>query len=107
MTQVADVSQRRVYRVDVAWHEAGGRVVIVRRKFGRAGSALLRLFRVSPDLVLRLDALGSAAWRAMDGRRVEEVLEALRREDPEADDLPARLGRYLSTLASNGLIRLE
>ena len=102
-----DVSAQHVRRLDVSWHEQGDRVVITRPKFGRFGTALLRLFRVRPELTLRLDPLGSAVWRLLDGRTVGQVLAELERTHGDEPDLPQRLGRYLGTLASNRLISLS
>ncbi len=107
---IPDVSKRIVLRGDdVSWDEAeDGRVTLRRRKFGRVGTGVLKTFRVPPDLTVHLDAVGSEAWRLMDGRRtVGEVLQGLQVRFPDEENLGERLGKYLGTLVSNGLVRLE
>jgi len=90
------------------WHEgADGRVGVTRRKFGRFGTAMLRLARVKPDVTLKLDAMGSAAWRLMDGRTVAEMLPSLEAAFSEEGRLDERFGLYLSRLVQAGVVRLE
>ena len=44
----------------------------------------------------------------MDGSRtVEEVAQAIQKSHPDEQDVPARLGKYLSTLVSNDLVKLS
>lgn len=106
--RIPDVSHRTATRADVEWEELpDGRVAIRKDKFGPAASRLLQAFRVPPTLTVHLDTLGSDAWRLMDGRSVADILAELRRSHPREDDLPRRLGKYLSTLVSNDLVRLE
>lgn len=107
--RVPDVSDRTPVRADVDWTGTpDGRVSVRKRKFGAVGTRLLRMAGLKPDLTVNLDALGSRAWRLMDGRRtVADVLDGLREAFPHEEDLAPRLGRFLSTMVSNGLVRLE
>ncbi len=107
--RIPDVAQRTAHRADVQWEELpDGRIAIEKRKFGAAASKLLSAFKVPPTLTLKLDSLGSEAWKLMDGQRtVGQVAEALMAAHPDQEDVPARLGQYLSTLVSNDLVRLD
>jgi hypothetical protein len=104
-----DTSRRRPTPAAHIHWEAGpdGRVHLRRRKFGPVGTAVLRAFRIRPDLTVQLDAIGSEVWQLLDGRTVAAVLQALQERHPDEEDLPERLGHYLSVLASNRFIRLE
>ena len=81
-------------------------VAVEKRKFGTAASKLLGAFKIPPTITIKLDAIGSDVWRLLDGRTVGEILQELQRRYPDEDDLPARLGQYLSTMVSNELIAL-
>ncbi len=109
MERISDVSKRTPHRADVPWEVLpDGRVAITKRKFGAAASKLLAAFKVPPTLTLKLDGLGSEAWKLMDGKRtVGDVASALLAAHPDESDVPARLGQYLSTLVSNDLVRLD
>lgn len=109
MERIPDVSQRTAHRADVTWDVLpDGRIAITKRKFGAATAKLLGLFKVPPTMTLKLDALGSEAWKLMDGSRtIGQVAEALVAAHPDEKDVPARLGQYLSTLVSNELVRLD
>ncbi len=107
--RIPDVSERVAERSDGDWEVApDGRVHVHKSKFGPAGSRMLKAFRVKPTLTVKLDALGSEVWQLLDGRRrVADVLAELRRRHPDEEDLPARLGKFLSTMVSNDLVRLR
>lgn len=106
--RIPDVSHCTATRADVSWEElADGRVAVSKKKFGPAASRLLQALRMPPTLTVKLDTVGSDVWRLMDGRSVAQILEELRRLHPEEEDLPERLGQYLSTMVSNELVRLE
>ncbi len=109
MTQIDDASGLVPVRGNSPWEvDEHGRVALRRRKFGRMGTLLMRLFRMSPDLTVRLDPLGSAVWQLIDDRRTaQEILERLHAKFPQEENLGRRLGQYLSTLASSGFIRLQ
>jgi hypothetical protein len=67
-----------------------------------------RLFRLPTTLTVRLDELGSAAWRLLDGRRtVGQVLAELEKAFPGQPDLGKRLGAFLGQMASRELVRLR
>jgi hypothetical protein len=84
-----------------------GKVVLVRERFGPARRGLLRMFRVDPDLTVRLDELGTAAWALIDGKRtVGQMHVALQARFPGQADLAARLGKFLGMLVSRSLVRL-
>ncbi len=109
MERIPDVSKRTAHRADVEWEElADGRIAIKKRKFGAAATKVLAVFKVPSTLTLKLDGLGSEAWKLMDGSRtIGEVAEALVEAHPDEENVPARLGQYLSTLVSNDLVRLD
>lgn len=106
---VPDVSHDVAARApEVDWREEGGRVVLTKRKMGAVGTRVLRALRLPHTLTIRLDPLGSEAWRLLDGdRTVGEVAEAIQARHPDEEDVPRRLGQFLSTMVSNGLVRLE
>ena len=107
MERIPDVSARVPEPADVEVREEAGRVVLVRHRFGPVRSRIVRLFGAEPDLTIRLDPLGSRAWRLMDGRRtVAQVRAALEAEFPGEADVGARLGRLVGTLVSRGVLRL-
>lgn len=92
----------------VATTEASGLVTVRRRRFGAVRAALARPFGVPPEFTVRLDALGSEAWRLLDGQRtIGEVRAELARRRPEEKDLAARLGKFLSAMVSHRLVRLR
>lgn len=104
----ADASQRIAEPGDgVAWREEHGRVVLERPAAG-ARRLLLRLARQPASFTVRLDEVGSAAWRLVDGRRTVGAIHAeLARRFPAEADLASRLGRFVGMLASRGLLRLR
>lgn len=108
MERIPDVAARRAVRSEgVKWSDAAGRVSLRRPKFGPFGTRVLRVLRIPPDLTVHLDALGSAAWLAMDGRTVKEVLAHLQATFPGESDLGPRLGKFVGAMVSRGLVRLE
>lgn len=93
------------------WEEAEGERVMLRRpKPAERGLSGL-LIRVSAWLApprLRLDPIGSCAWRALDGTRtVGEVAAQLRERFGEASE-PAeeRLGKLVRLLRRDGFLAL-
>ncbi len=107
--RIPDVSARIAQRADVPWTVlADGRVQVTKSKFGPAGSKLLKAFKVPPTLTVKLDVLGSELWQLMDGKHtVAELLASLQKTHPDESELPARLGKFLSTMVSNDLVKLE
>lgn len=87
--------------------EPDGRVAIQRKKFGRFGTFLLKLVRIQPTLTLRLDGLGSAAWKLMDGRNVESLIDGLEEQFPDEGRLTERVGAYLTELQRSGVMTLH
>ncbi|HLF16652.1 MAG TPA: PqqD family protein [Candidatus Thermoplasmatota archaeon] len=103
-----DVSRRVAERADVPWEEAQGRIVVRRRRTGRVGGAVLRLFGIPADVTVHLDPLGSEAWLLMDGSRtVAAIRTELESRHPGEPDLALRLGRFLGTMVSKGFVRLR
>ena len=93
-----------------AWREdAHGRVVLERPRpttTGLAGVGDLISWWLSPRRV-RLDALGSTAWRQLDGRAtVAEAAEALAREHAVAD-APSRAARFVRLLRREGYLAFD
>ncbi|MGB0652104.1 MAG: PqqD family protein [Thermoplasmatota archaeon] len=85
-----------------------GHLRLRRRKFGRFGTLVLRVLRISPDLVVKLDDLGAAAWQLMDGKRtVAQVADCLRADRPEEEQIEQRLGSFLGILVSQRLVALR
>ena len=107
--QAADAAAWVPVRLVTDWQEGpDGRIVVRRRKFGRVGTAVLRMFRLRPDLTVHLDRLGSEAWRLADGRRTAGAIAGVLAERfPDERDVPARLGAYLSQLAAARLLRMD
>lgn len=92
----------------VATTDALGRVTVRRRRFGPVRAVLARPFGVPAEFTVHLDGLGSEAWGLLDGRRtVGEVHAELARRRPGEKDLAARLGKFLSAMASHRLVRLR
>ena len=108
MERIPDVSSRHAHRAEgVQWSEDKGRVTVRRRRFGRFGSALVRLARAEPDLTIHLDPIGSAVWLLCDGRKVSEIQADLARRFPGQEDIGRRLGSFLGTMVSKGMLRLD
>lgn len=109
MERIPDVSRSVAEPAeDVTIEEEKGRLTLRRRRFGPARAALVGLFGASKDFTVHLDALGTAAWRLLDGRRtVGEVRVELGRLFPQEKDVPARLGKFLSVLVSHQMVRLR
>lgn len=83
------------------------RIVLVRRRFGPLRRGLLRVFRVEPDLTVRLDDLGTAVWGLMDGvRSVAQIHAELEKRFPGQADLAPRLGKFLGAMVSRELVLL-
>ena len=84
-----------------------GRVVLVRPKILSPRWAWVLRFLGRPAYRVRLDALGSAAWRACDGvRTVAQVAEAVAAAHPDAADPLPRTVAFIRELARGGFISL-
>ena len=90
------------------WEEVEGRVVVLRPPPGTPGlrGALDRFFHKLSASRIRLDEVGSVAWRAMDGERtVAEVVGLLREEFGEkVDPAEERLGQLIWMMRREGLL---
>jgi len=89
------------------WHEDGDRVVVERPLPRVRGlrSLFLRLSFLTGVKRLRLDELGTAVWRRLDGRTVAGVAEGLRSEFGErCEPAEQRLRLYLTLLRRERLI---
>ena len=107
MERIPDASRAVPRRGDVESRMEEGRTVLVRRRFGPFRRGLLKLFRVEPDLTVRLDELGTAVWDLVDGARtVAQIHQELERRFPGQPDLAARLGKFLGAMVSRDLVRL-
>lgn len=84
-----------------------GRVTLRRRRFGALRGAVGKLAGVSPEFVVHLDVLGAQAWQLLDGRTIGEVHAELVRRLPNEKELAARLGKFLSAMASHKMIELR
>lgn len=109
MERIADVASRRAKPGAGVTATLGtdGRVALRKPKFGPAGTRVLRWFRVAPDLTVHLDALGSAAWSLLEGRTLGQVRKELEAQFPGERDIGARLGKFVGTMVSRGLVTLE
>lgn len=110
--EIPDVSRRRARpALGVRWSEDGGRVVVVRRRWGPLRSRIGALLGANPDMTVRLDTLGSAAWRILAAPQgaatVGDALARLHREFPGEPDLPQRLGRFVGTMVSQRMLKLD
>lgn len=108
--RIADVSRRVAGHGDgVTWQRgADGRVTVRRQRFGAVRAQLAGLIGEPADFTVRLDPLGSAAWLLIDGRRTVADLRAeLQRTYPDQPDLTARLGKFIGTMVSHGMLRLR
>lgn len=107
--QLADASRRvPVPCATSAEQRPDGTVVVKRRRFGPVGRAFIRMLGGRPDVEIRLDRLGSAAWRLMDGRRnLAAIRVELEQIFPTEAQLPVRLGKFVGLLASKRMIELE
>ena len=91
------------------WEEEGERVVVMRplpRTRGPRG-VLDRFFHRMSASRIRLDEVGSVAWRALDGERtVAEVAALLREEFGEGvDPAEQRLGHLIWLMRREGVLR--
>lgn len=107
--RIADVSRRVAEHGDgVTWEEDAGRVTVRRRRFGAVRARLVGLLGEPADFTIRLDPLGSAAWKLIDGRRsVAEIRAELARLHPGEPDLGPRLGRFLGAMVSHDMVKLR
>jgi len=94
-----------------AWEESGEeRVVLLRPRPASSGlgSFFLRIATALAPPRLRLDPIGSQAWRDLDGSRsVSAVADGLReRFGEEAEPVEERLGTLLRLLRRDGFLAL-
>jgi hypothetical protein len=107
MERIPDASRAVPRRGEVEAREEQGLVVLVRRRFGPVRRGVLRLFKVEPDLTVRLDALGSTVWGLIDGQRtVAQIKVELDARFPGEADLAPRLGKFLGAMVSRNLVLL-
>jgi len=90
------------------WEEKGERVVVVRPKPSGGGLRVLldRFFYSLSARKLRLDEIGSAGWRLLDGKRtVAEIADELRREFGErVEPAEERLGHLVRVFRQEDLV---
>lgn len=90
------------------WEEVEGRVVVLRPRPTTQGlrGVLDRFFHKMSASRIRLDEVGSLAWRVMDGERtVAEVAGVLRQEFGEkVDPAEERLGHLIWMMRKEGLL---
>ena len=89
--------------------EVDGHVVVMAPKFkGRAGRAMVRLFRQPQEANLHLDEFGSEAWSLMDGERnIGQIADAMvERFGEGAEPALQRLLMFLRSLQNAGAVRV-
>lgn len=90
-----------------SWRDEGGVVVVERRPAAPRGllGHLVGVFLPPRTRRRRLDEIGSAVWRRLDGRTVAEVAACLREEFGErVEPLEERLRLFLEILRRERLI---
>lgn len=81
-------------------------VILIRPKILSLRWAWLLRFLRRPHYRVRLDARGTALWRACDGNRtVAQVMEAMARAHPDEPDAAYRAALFLRELARGGFLR--
>lgn len=107
--QLEDVNLLEIKPVRLAeWEEVGDRVVVIRP--GPAGRGIKRLvnllFFALAARRIRLDDVGSFAWKQLDGdRTVAQVAEELRdRFGERVEPAEERLGHQVRVLRREGLV---
>ncbi len=106
--RIPDVARRVAERAEVTEHLERDRIVLERRRYGPAGRAVARLLRMPTTFTLRLDELGTATWRLIDGQRtVGDIRVALQQQFPQHQELAQRLGAFVGMLVSRGFARLR
>ena len=90
------------------WEEVDGRVVVVRPEPVSAGfrSVLDRFFHKMSARRIRLDEVGSFAWKQLDGERtVADVGDSLRDEfGDRVDPVEERLGHMIWIMRKEGFL---
>jgi hypothetical protein len=91
-----------------SWEEVDGRVVVLRPYPDTRGvrGFLDRFFHRMSANRIRLDEIGTVAWKALDGERtVSEVADVLREAFGEAvDPVEERLGHLVWLLRKEGML---
>lgn len=84
---------------------ADGGLEIARKRLGPLRRMVLRAFGQPVEVVVRLDAMGSAAVRLVDGKRnLGAIRDALQAQFPRERDVAVRLGRLVSELVERRLV---
>ena len=86
-----------------------GKVVLLVKKFKNEKTGMFVLGRRSPVFRVKLDELGSAVWKEIDGRsNVAAILDRLGKQfndtPGKAEELDSRLSKFLSLLYDNRYI---
>lgn len=85
----------------------GDRLVLIRPKILSPRWAWLVRLMKRPNFRVKLDARGTALWRACDGTRtVAQVMEAMGQAHPGEPDAGFRAALFLRELARGGFLRL-
>ncbi|WP_026853387.1 PqqD family peptide modification chaperone [Geothrix fermentans] len=86
----------------------GDTVVLIRPKILSPRWAWLLKLMKRPHFRVKLDARGTALWRACDSARtVAQVMEAMARAHPGEADAGFRAALFLRELARGGFVRLS
>lgn len=101
---ITDVQDHLIRRLDCQWTDYG---VVVLVKQGAAEESGRGRKKETGELRVKLDEVGSFAWRMMDGKTVGDVYRALKVEFPDERDIPDRLAKFVAMLEVNGFISLQ
>ncbi|HDO19106.1 MAG TPA: PqqD family protein [Thermoplasmatales archaeon] len=87
-------------RKDFEWQEDEGKIKIIVPKFKtKIGKKFCELLGREPTFTANLDERGSLIWKLCDGRHtVEEILENLKKNFPDEENIEQRLFYYLYML---------
>jgi hypothetical protein len=90
-------------RLDFEWStNAEGLVQLKVPKFkGNFGKSFLKLVKKDEMFVANMDKLGSIAWENCDGAKtVKQILDILKKEFPDEEDLDQRLFLFIQQMTS-------
>ena len=91
-------------------HQGTKRIIVLRPKFtSKVGKRILEPFLKNKNFKVKLDDLGTAVWKNMDGKTtVKNMGEILAAEfGPKIEPIYERLGKFLIRMHKEKFIRLD